>query len=360
MTTLRNAAAATQAPSLIVSVLAQPSAQWDEFVAARADASVYLLSGWALLAREVFGHAAYFIEARDAAQRLVGVLPIVQQKSLLLGNFATSLPFFNYGGSLCEDEAVAEAMMERGRLLAQQLGCSYLEYRDAQPRTGDWIRRTDKVSMILPLPATFAALSQQLGSKLRSQVKRVEREEPAVRIGGAELADDFYTVFAHNMRDLGTPVYPRKFFRALLLRFPDKCRLVVVDCRGKPAAAAFLVIHNGRAEIPWAACRAEYKPLGFNMKLYWEVLTFVVAQGCSSFDFGRSTVDAGTYKFKQQWGGRPVQLYWHRWEKGVRADAPQAPREGGKVTELLSQVWRRMPVGLANALGPFISPALPW
>lgn len=354
------AAAVDRASPWVISVLAHPSPQWDEFVAARPDASVYLLSGWALLAREIFGHPAFFIEARDAAGALVGVLPLVQQKTFLLGNFATSLPFFNYGGSLCASDDIAVAMMEQGRALAMELGCSYVEYRDAQQRPGSWIRRTDKVSMVLPLPDTFAKLSQQLGSKLRSQAKRADREQPAVRIGGIELADDFYEVFACAMRDLGTPVYPRKFFAALLRRFPEYCRIVVVDCRGKPAAAGFVVVYNGRAEIPWAACLAQAKPLGFNMKLYWEVLTFVTGQGCSSFDFGRSTIDAGTYKFKKQWGAEPVQLYWHRWEKNARNDASHASAGGGRVTQLLSRIWRRMPVQIANKVGPFISPGLPW
>jgi FemAB-related protein (PEP-CTERM system-associated) len=348
-----------QAQPWNISVQSEPSPQWDGFVAKHAESSVYLLSGWSLLAREVFGHPAFFIEARDAGNALVGVLPVVQQKSLLLGNFATSLPFFNYGGCLCASEDIAVAMMTRARELAEQRGCSYIEFRDDRPRPGDWIRRTDKVSMVLALPDTFEKLSKQLGSKLRSQAKRADREEPTVRIGGVELVDDFYDVFAHTMRDLGTPVYPRKFFPALLRRFPEYCRLIVVDCRGKPAAAGFVVIYNGRAEIPWAACRADAKPLGFNMKLYWEVLAYVVGQKCVSFDFGRSTVDAGTYNFKKQWGAQPVQLHWHRWERNAASEVAEAS-SGGKLTDLLSRVWQKLPIGVANTVGPFISPGLPW
>ena len=322
---------------------------------------MYLLSGWSLLAREVFGHPAFFFEARDAKGALVGVLPVVQQKSLLLGNFATSLPFFNYGGALCIDDEIAAAMMRRAQVFAAELGCSYVEFRDSRPLPGDWIRRTDKVSMVLQLPGSFAELSRQLGSKLRSQAKRAEREASSLRIGGMELVDDFYDVFAHTMRDLGTPVYPRKFFPALLRRFPEHCRIVVIDCHGRPAAAGFIVMYNGRAEIPWAACLAEAKPLGFNMKLYWEVLTYVTEQGCASFDFGRSTVDAGTYKFKKQWGAQPVSLHWHRWERKARGElSSDASPSGGRLLGLLSRVWQRIPVPIANRVGPLISPGLPW
>lgn len=340
-----------------LSVDALPPTDWDAFVDAQAEASVYHRAGWSLLAREVFGHRAFFIHARDAQGALLGILPIVQQKSLL-GNFATSVAFFNYGGALSRDTGVAQALMNEARKAAQAAGCSYLELRDTQQRGCDWTVRTDKVSMMLELPGSFAKLSQQLGSKLRSQAKRAEREAASVHIGGIELLDDFYTVFASNMRDLGTPVYPGRFFAAILQRFPDYCRLVVIRHNERPAAAGFIVMYKGQAEIPWAACLADAKPLGFNMKLYWEVLAYVVGEGCHKFDFGRSTVNAGTYKFKAQWGAQPVQLYWHRWHRNAAEGS--APASESSLKAHASAMWQRLPVGIANVLGPAISPYLPW
>jgi serine/alanine adding enzyme len=339
----------------------QPGPDWDVFVSSSPDASVYFLSGWTLLAKKAFGHRCWFIEARDSQNQLIGVLPVVQQKSLL-GNFATSVAFFNNGGSLSADDAVAVALMEKAKALATDSGCSYLELRDNRQRACEWSVRTDKVSMVRPLPASFAELSQQLGSKLRSQAKRADREAPTVQTGSAELIDDFYAVFASNMRDLGTPVYPKSFFARVIAEFPEYCRVIVVASHGKPVAAGFLVLYKGVAEIPWASCLAEAKPLGFNMKLYWEVLQYVVQQGCTSFDFGRSTADAGTYKFKKQWGAEPVQLYWYRWERNA-ANVPSndsAPEGHGKLMQYASAAWQRLPLPIANFLGPLISPGLPW
>ncbi len=344
-----------------INVRRDPSPDWDAFVESHPTASIYLRSGWSLLARDVFRHSAYFLEARDSSGALTGVLPIVQQKSVLLGNFATSVPFFNYGGALANEPAVAQALMEKGATLARDLGCVYVEYRDAQEMPGSWSVRTDKVSMVLELPATFAELSKKLGSKLRSQAKRADREEPNVQIGSMDLLSSFYEVFAQNMRDLGTPVYPKKFFAAILERFPKNTTLMVITSRGVPAAAAFLVIANGRAEIPWASCRADMKPLGFNMKLYWEVLQHVCELKCSAFDFGRSTVNAGTYNFKKQWGAQPIQLYWHRWERSPRSNAePAAEGEERGLMYYATQVWRRLPLPIANTVGPWVSPNLPW
>jgi FemAB-related protein (PEP-CTERM system-associated) len=341
---------------------AQPSADWDAFVRARPQASLYQYSGWALLARDVFGHAAYFAECRDSGGALIGVLPLVRQKSIVFGSSLTSVPFFNYGGALADTPEVTQALMEHARSLAQMLGCRYLEFRDVRRQPGEWRVRTDKVTLILDLPADFATLSKQLGAKLRSQAKRADRENPSVRVGGAELLNDFYDIFCRTMRDLGTPVYPRRFFAAILRRFSDECLLVVLDRAGQPAAAAFLVLANGRAEIPWAGCRDDAKSAGFNMRLYWEVLRVVVERGCRQFDFGRSTVDSGTYRFKLQWGAKPLQLHWHRWERGgvPGDDAVVSSASEGKLMHYATEAWKHLPLGVANMLGPLVSPSLPW
>jgi len=346
-----------------LATLSRPSPEWDGFVRSRPTASIYLLSGWSSLLHEVFGHEAYYIEARDASGTLVGVLPLVLQKSRVFGHFLTSMPFFNYGGALADESPVIESLMEHGRTLAQQLRCRYVEFRDAQPRPGNWRVRTDKASLLLELPADVPTLSKQLGSKLRSQVKRAERESPSVRVGGGELLNDFYGIFCRTMRDLGTPVYPRRFLAAILERFRDECLLVIVDRAGVPAAGGFLIMANGRAEIPWAACRDDAKPAGFNMRLYWEVLSAVIERGARQFDFGRSTIDSGTYKFKRQWGAQPVQLYWHRWEQesaAERESAPAAAQGQGRVMRYATAVWKRLPLSMANTLGPLVSPSLPW
>jgi serine/alanine adding enzyme len=353
------AAAPPGASSPILTVLPEPGADWDAFVARHPEASIYMRSGWSMLAREVFRHQIMFIEARDASRQLVGVLPVVRQRGLV-GDFATSIPFFNYGGALSDTVEIAVKLMDHARAYVQKLGCSYLELRDVHARPGDWQVRTDKVSMILDLPATDEALAKQLGSKLRSQIKRADRESVGVRKGREELLDAFYAVFAQNMRDLGTPVYPKKFFRTILARFPDNTLLLVVDHQDRPAAAGFLVFDKQRAEIPWAACRSEAKPLGMNMKLYWEALSTSIQRGCTSFDFGRSTSDSGTFKFKKQWGAQPLQLHWHRWERKPSVAAVSGNGFEGRLMQYASAVWQRLPVPIANFLGPLVSPSLPW
>lgn len=342
-----------------VSVLEAPTADWDPFVMESPDSSIYHLSGWTDIAREVFGHRVLFVEARDSTGSLTGVLPVIRQRSWLLGNFATSLAFFNCGGALTAVPPVAQQLMRRASEAAESLGCEYLEFRDIRPQAGEWNRRTDKVTLKLELPDTVDALSKRLGSKLRSQVKRAAREGVQCRTGSVGLLDDFYAVFAENMRDVGTPVYPKRFFETILRRFEQYCQLVVIESQGEPWAAAFLVFWRGGAEVPWASCRAKAKPLGANMRLYWELLSHAIARGCKSFDFGRSTVDSGTYRFKQQWGAEPSPLYWYRWERHRRKEGT-SEGEKGKSMQAATAIWQRLPLPVANVLGPLISGALPW
>lgn len=343
-----------------VNVLEAPGSDWDPFVMGHPDSSIYHLSGWTQIAREVFGHRALFVESRDSSGSLTGVLPVIQQRSWLLGSFATSLAFFNYGGALAADPVVAQQLMTRAAEEAKALGCRYLEFRDVRPRAGEWTRRTDKVTLRLDLPDTVEALSKRLGSKLRSQVKRAEREGVQCRTGTVALLDDFYSVFAENMRDLGTPVYPKRFFEDILRRFEQYCQLVVIESQGEPWAAAFLVFWRGCAEVPWASCRAKAKPLGANMKLYWELLSQAIGRGCTSFDFGRSTVDSGTDRFKRQWGAEPMPLHWYRWERDGSGAETAGGGGPGKAMQVATAIWQRLPLGIANTLGPIISGALPW
>ena len=178
---------ATQTASAVLSVNTAPGADWDAFVGAQAQASIYHRSGWSLLARDVFGHRAFFVEARAVDGSLQGVLPLVQQRSLI-GNFATSIPFFNYGGAVSRSIELDLLLMRAARDHAEKLGCAYLELRDAASKAADdWQVRTDKVSMILQLPPTLEQLGKQLGSKLRSPVKRAERESAEVSEGGLDL-----------------------------------------------------------------------------------------------------------------------------------------------------------------------------
>jgi hypothetical protein len=110
-------------------------------------------------------------------------------------------------------------------------------------------------------------------------------------------------------------------------------------------------------EIPWASSDRRYDRLAPNMLLYSSVLEYACQQGCKVFDFGRSTVDTGTYRFKEQWGAKPLPLYWYYWLKDDRPLPelnPNNPRY-----RLAISLWRNLPLPIANVLGPHIVKYLP-
>lgn len=332
-------------------------AEWDAFVAAAPFAEVYHDYRWRTLIETVFRHECHYLLARDSTARVRGVLPLVRLRSRLFGDFMVSVPFFNYGGILADSFAAERALAAAAAKLGRELGVAHVELRHRARQSLDWPARADKVAMLLDLPATEDVLFKGFDSKLRAQIRRPQKAGATCRHGGAELLDDFYAVFARNMRDLGTPVYPRALFATVIDMLPEATRVFVVDLNGVPTAAGVVIFHRGTMEIPWASSLREANRDGVNMLLYWSALRHATVVGCRRFDFGRSSKDSGTYRFKQQWGAQPEQLRWHYWlAKGGMP--PQINPDNPKYRVAIG-LWKRLPLRAANALGPLIVRNLP-
>lgn len=339
----------------VSAVTAEEESAWDDYVRRQANASVYHLHALRRVIEDSFGHETHYLVAREGVA-IVGVLPLVRLQSRLFGNFMVSQPFFNYGGALVSHPGVVPLLMAEAQRLAGERGCSHIEYRDCEP-LADVPVRTDKVAMWLELPANEEQLWKQIGSKVRAQIKRGGRFGLEAQVGGVELLDGFYQVFAENMRDLGTPVYGKAFFRKLLQSELGDRRLVVVRHEGKPVSAAFLLGFKDRMEVPWASTLRSANSLDANMFMYWELLRQACSGGYRIFDFGRSTRDAPTYRFKKQWGAQPAQLYWHYWLRDG-GEPPKLNPDNPKY-KLVIAAWQRLPVWVTRLAGPFIVKYLP-
>jgi serine/alanine adding enzyme len=337
--------------------------QWNEFVRSRSEASAYHGYEWRQVVRRVFGCESYYLacwdheDVQSGTRRITGVLPLARLKSALFGDYLVSLPFFNYGGVVAESARESQLLFGAAVDLAKRLGVSHMELRHEANVFPDAPQRSDKVTMILPLPATADALWKSLPSKVRAQVRRPEREGATVDSGGRELVEDFYRVFAENMRDLGTPVYARRFFDTMLQTFPDRTRIFVVRLAGKPVAAGFVLGHAGTLEIPWASSLRHANALGVNMLLYWRILQYACESAYACFDFGRCTADSGTYRFKKQWGAQSRQLHWHYWLRS--GDKVPVINHSNPKYRLAIATWQKLPLAVANLLGPMLSRSLP-
>lgn len=346
------------APSLDI---APDAAAWNAFVAAQPDAGHFCRHEWAGVLAGAFGHRPHYAAARRDG-RIVGVLPLILVRSVLFGRSLVAGPYLN-GGWPLGDPAAADLLLEHARRLASEHDARYVEIRwrdEAAVRPG-WAARSHKVAMILPLAADPDAVLAGFKGKLRSQIRRPEKDGVVVeRIPGdavtARQVRDFHDVFAATMRELGTPVYPRRLLEATLAAFGPDARLVLARHGGRAIAGGVTVRGGATVEILWAAALREHSRLAANMAVYWAAIRGAALDGAQAFDFGRSTPGAGTYRFKEQWGARPRPLFWHyHVRRGAQPDVnPDSPR-----FRLMVAAWRRLPLGVTRLLGPPLTRHLP-
>lgn len=333
------------------------SSVWDEFASSQSS-HLYYQWRWREVIEAVFGHEHQYLAAVDSNGKTAGILPLVKMESRLFGRSAMSLPFVSYGGVLTTSDDARAALVDECQRYANEENLSNVLLRESLQFTmPSWSCEQHKVIMRLDLPRDPEDLWKAIGSKRRAQVKRPGKEGAFAKTGHHELLDDFYRVFARNMRDLGTPVQSKVFFRGILDAFPDETHLVVTYLNDSPVAAAFLIRHGDEMEIPWASSLREANRFGVNMLLYWEVLKLSVERGAARFDFGRSSKDSNTLRFKRQWGAEPEQLYWYSWTPGGE-EAPSLSPENSKFAAAIA-VWQKLPVPVANLIGPRVVKYLP-
>jgi len=290
--------------------------------------------------------------------RVAGVLPLVLVKSLLFGRFLVSLPYVNSAGVIADDDAVATALIDRAVQLADELNVRHLELRHEREYKHPALAHqlTTKVHMRLELPATADALWTQFKAKVRNQIRKGQQQDFTVAWGGLDVLDDLYDVFARNMRDLGTPVFGRRLFRNILTEFGDRAEMCVVR-NGRQPIAAGLLVHGGRmTEVPSASSLRQYNRTNANMLLYWNLLQRAIERGQAVFDFGRSSIDGNTYRFKKQWGAKPADAVWQYYVR--KGDFEQMRRESGNFDRLIG-LWRHLPVALTRLIGPMIVRGIP-
>lgn len=329
--------------------------EWDTFVRGAAGWTHFHLHGWKDVTERTFGHQCLYSEARDPGGRLCGILPLVRVKSLVFGHFLVSMPFVNYGGPL-GDTAAVRALVAHAAAQADASGARLLELRSRVPLDLDLPVSHRKITVVLDLPAGDPEkLWNTLPSKLRSQVRRPQKEGVTVRFGHDQIAP-FYGVFARHMRDLGTPVQSRRLFEAIAATFPDDTWFGCAYLGATPIAAGAGFRWGDEFEMTWASALREHNRMAPNMALYWAFMERCVEQGVRVFNFGRCTPGSGTHRFKRQWGSRDEQLWWYQHGAGGEAGTP-APDRGAYA--LGPRVWKHLPLALANAIGPMVVKFIP-
>ncbi len=343
---------------------------WDEYVVRHPMGAVWHRFAWTKIMRD-----CYAMRTRNLCLRregkVVGILPVVLQKSRLFGRHLVSLPWLDYAGILADDEDAQQDLLEQAKALAVELKAD-LTLRQLVPldNFGQAVRG-DKVVMQLELPGAADELWRSFSSKVRNQVRKAEKSGLMGQWCGAEALDEFFHVYSTNMRDLGSPPHSRRFFASVLAEFHDLARLMIVRHAGAAVAAALVLADPRCWQVPWASSLRAMNHLCPNHMLYWSILkdacgdralnsrTGAFIKGAASrelsalspkFSFGRSSRDSGTFNFKEQWGARPVELAWQSWPGDAEQSSGQV--QEGLLVRAAQSAWRRLPVPLARLLGP--------
>lgn len=327
---------------------------WDAFVRNEPRGTCYHLAGWREVMDGVLGCECRYRVGTDDAGTWQGLLPLVRVKSALLGHYLVSMPFLNAGGPLGGGDA-ERALVQWAVGEAKRSRADLLELRSRTPIEGDVRTSNRKITVRLPLPADVDALWASFPSKLRSQIRRPRKEGLDVRFG-ADQREAFYDVFAHNMRALGTPVLPPRFFERIAAAFPEVVEFAVVYRGPTPVAAGCGFVWRREFELHWASSLREYSRLAPNMLLYAALMERMIGRGVQTFDFGRCTPGSSTHSFKQQWGGTDVALPWGQWSAHDMASTPSPERP---LFVAARACWRRLPFGVTTRLGPILARRLP-
>jgi FemAB-related protein (PEP-CTERM system-associated) len=349
------AVAAAPASGIVVSS-AVDQAQWDAFVSAHPEATGYHEWAWRHVFERAFSHRTEYLAAWRG-RHIVGVLPLVLFDTWLFGTFMVSLPFVNYGGLLATDDESACELLEHGAALARARRATHVELRHRRRMAASLPVKRHKVAMIAPLTPDAAAMWAGFDRKVRNQIRKAEKSGLTVETHGVEAVDDFYRIFAENMRDLGTPVVTRRLFDEVLRSFPQRTWIFVVRDRWTAVAAGVGYGFRNTFEVPWAASLRAHKNTCPNHALYWAAIQHAIAEGYTRFDFGRSTPDEGTFHFKRQWGAQATPLCWE-YQLLSRRELPDQSPENPKFQTAIA-IWKRLPVRVATLIGPPIVRCIP-
>ncbi len=348
------------APSIATTLHSETTAPagWNGYLSRWGYDGFHLRTEWATIFQKAFRHRPHFLWV-EQDRKIVGVLPLMHISGPIFGSFLVSQPYLNTGGVLANTPAVASQLIDRAVALADSLNVKHLELR--HERRAEHVRlnsvNTEKVHMRLGLPATTDELWSGLKSKLRSQIKKpLSDTSLSVAFGHLDQLNTFYSVFCRNMRDLGTPPFSRKLFREMLTQFGDSAEICSVILNGRPIASGVLLHGPEVTLIPSASSLREFNHTACNMLMYWHCLKRSVERGQKAFDFGRSSQNSGTFRFKQQWGAEEYPAVWQYYQR--KGDIADVRPNSGKFDKVIA-VWQKLPVWLTKLIGPEIVRGIP-
>ena len=330
-------------------MLPSDAANWDAFVERCIDSTFFHRSGWKEVVERAFNHRTHYLLA-EADGRIEGILPLAEIRHFYFGHSLSSLPFCVYGGIAAESNAARELLDRRAQQLAAELEVDHLEYRNVKPLHADW-----------PTKDIYVRFRKEMGPDVDQNMKNIPRKQRAMVRSGIkhglvseidESVDSFFRVFADNMLRHGTPALSRRYFEILMEVFGKDCEVLSVRKDNEVVSSVLSFYFRDEVLPYYAGDTIKARSLAANDFKYWELMRRSCEKGCRIFDYGRSKIGTGSFDFKKNWGFEPEPLHYeyqlHR-AKNVPDQNPLNPKY-----QLFIKAWRKLPMPVANFLGPYI------
>jgi hypothetical protein len=354
----------------VIALQAHDTARWDEFVRSHPEGTFFHLAGWQQVLERAFGHRTHYLLV-ESGRAIRGVLPLAEVKSLLFGHALVSTPFCVYGGILASDDAARRALEERACELARNLQVDHLEMRNRRRQHPQWPCKDLYVTFRKQIIPESEANMQAIPRKQRAVIRKALQRGLSSEIDNS--VERHYALYSESLRNLGTPVFARRYLEILQEVFAADCEItVVVDrlqpdspkpasqqpapagaARGRPLAAVLSFIFRDEILPYYGGGSAAARGTGANDFMYWEVMERARQRGLRRFDYGRSKRGTGSFDFKVHWGFEPEPLCYEYYLVRAR-EVPNLSPTNAKYAGFIS-LWRRLPLYVTRLFGPALA-----
>jgi len=328
--------------------------KWDTYVESHPDSTFYHKGGWKNVIEKSFGHKTYFLYAEIEGE-IDGVLPLAYVKSTLFGNSLTSLPFCVYGGIVTSSEKSSDLLLEEATKIAKNLNVDYLELRNIEECMKDWPRKS-----------LYVTFRKEIDSDPEKNILSIPRKQRAMVRKGIKAGlkseldltvDRVYQAYSESVRNLGTPVFSKKYFKILKEEFGDDCELLVVTTEQGELVSGVLSFYFRDQVLPYyGGGTAAARSLKGNDFMYWEVMRRSSEKGIRIFDYGRSKTGTGSYSFKKNWGFEPQPLNYEY--KLIKAKEMPEINPLNPKYQLFIYAWKKLPLSVSGVIGPILAKSL--
>ncbi len=329
--------------------------RWDAYVARAEAATFFHRAGWKSVLERAFGHKTHFLFVESDGGEIAGILPLVEVKSLLFGHSLSSTPFCVYGGIVADTPEAAAALRQAACDLAQSLKVDALELRNLQDSGAGWPVKELYFTFRKAIDPDDEVNLKAIPNRQRAMIRKGIKE--GLQGEWDEGVDRLYRVYSESVRNLGTPVFSKRYLQVLREEFGEDCSVLMITHEGRDVAGVLNFYFREEVLPYYGGSTAAARTIkGVNHFMYWELMRCSRERGCTLFDFGRSKAGTGPYSFKKNFGFDPQALAYEYYL--VKAQELPDVNPLNPKYQLMIKTWAKLPLPVANIVGPFIAKSL--